>query len=158
MLGAVRASAAPASQEHASSNQHLSRKTQKIPLRTRRSFARGMPRGLFGRSDLMAHSKSASSYRMIRGPGWALESRPNRCLQPAKPGQPHFRDLPLTGRGADMPKSTRMTRSGTGRISASIDLSACGLDRFRPFLDFAPSHIAVGQGGCQAAPVSYMLF
>src|SRR5258706_7787866 len=45
------------------------RKTQKIPFRTRRSSTRGMPRGLFGRNDLMAaHSKSVSSYRMIRGP------------------------------------------------------------------------------------------
>jgi hypothetical protein len=32
-----------------------------------------------------AHSKSMSSYRMIRGSGRALELRPNRCLQPAKP-------------------------------------------------------------------------
>src|SRR5260370_5743204 len=44
--------------------------TQKIPFRTRRSSTRGMPRGLFGRNDLMAaHSKSVSSYRMIRGSG-----------------------------------------------------------------------------------------
>jgi hypothetical protein len=62
------------------------RKTQEMPFRTRRSLTRGMPRGLFGRNDLMAaHSKSVSSYRTIRGPDWALESRPNRCLQPAKP-------------------------------------------------------------------------
>src|SRR3974390_2409567 len=44
------------------------RKTQKMALRTRRSFTRGTPRGLFGRNDLMAdHSKSVSSWRMIRG-------------------------------------------------------------------------------------------
>src|ERR1700733_3610976 len=36
-----------------------------MPFRTRRSSTRGMPRGLFGRSDLMAaHSKSVSSYRI----------------------------------------------------------------------------------------------
>src|SRR5215475_9934846 len=39
------------------------RKTQKIPLRTRRSFTRGTPRGLFGSIGLLAvHSQSASSY------------------------------------------------------------------------------------------------
>ncbi len=38
------------------------RKTQKMPLRTRRSFTRGTPRGLFGSIGLMAsHSLSASS-------------------------------------------------------------------------------------------------
>jgi hypothetical protein len=36
---------------------------------------------------MAAHSKSVSSYRMIRGPGCALKSRSNRCLQPAKMGQ-----------------------------------------------------------------------
>ena len=30
------------------------RKTQKMPLRTRRSFTRGTPRGLFGRNGVMA--------------------------------------------------------------------------------------------------------
>src|SRR5215217_284507 len=30
------------------------RRTQKMPLRTRRSFTRGTPRGLFGRNGLMA--------------------------------------------------------------------------------------------------------
>jgi hypothetical protein len=40
--------------------------TQKMPLRTRRSFTRGTPRGLFGSIGLIAiHSSSASSYRMI---------------------------------------------------------------------------------------------
>jgi hypothetical protein len=43
---------------------------QKMPLRTRRSSTLGMPRGLFGRNGLMAvHSKSVSSYLMIRGSG-----------------------------------------------------------------------------------------
>ena len=38
------------------------RKTQKMPLRIRRSFTRGTPRGLFGNIGLMAaHSQSASS-------------------------------------------------------------------------------------------------
>src|SRR5262245_12046463 len=38
------------------------RKTQKMPLRTRRSFTRGTPRGLFGSISLMAtHSSSVSS-------------------------------------------------------------------------------------------------
>jgi hypothetical protein len=38
------------------------RKTQKMPLRTRRSFARRTPRGLFGNINLMAaHSWSVSS-------------------------------------------------------------------------------------------------
>src|ERR1700730_2021906 len=55
------------------------------------------------------HSKSVSSYRMNRGSGWALESRPNRCLQPAKPPNRHFRDYLLTGHAADMPKSTVLT-------------------------------------------------
>jgi hypothetical protein len=36
----------------------------------RRSSTQEMPRGLFGRNDLMAtHSKSENSYRMIRGSG-----------------------------------------------------------------------------------------
>jgi hypothetical protein len=38
-----------------------------------------------------------------------LNHVPNRCLQPAKPDNRHFRDCPLTGHAADMPKSTRMT-------------------------------------------------
>jgi hypothetical protein len=39
------------------------RKTQKIPLRTRRSSTRGTPRGFFGSIDLMTlHSNSVSSY------------------------------------------------------------------------------------------------
>jgi hypothetical protein len=77
--------------------------------RTRRSSTRGMLRGLFGRNDLMAaHSKSVISCRMIRGPGWALESRPNRYLQPVRRGNRHFRDYSLTGHDADMPKSTQM--------------------------------------------------
>ena|SRR5271170_4134994 len=38
------------------------RRTQKMPLSTRRSFTRGTPRGLFGSSGLMAaHSPSVSS-------------------------------------------------------------------------------------------------
>jgi hypothetical protein len=38
------------------------RNTQKMPFRTRRSFTRGMPRGLFGSIGLMAaHSWSVSS-------------------------------------------------------------------------------------------------
>ena len=46
------------------------RKTQKIPLRMRRSSTRGMPRGLFGSIGLMTlHSQSLSSYRMIRSSG-----------------------------------------------------------------------------------------
>ena len=65
------------------------RKTQKIPFRTRRSLTRGMPRGL-----MAAHSKSVSSYRIIRGPSLALKSRPNRCLQPTKPEQPALPRLP----------------------------------------------------------------
>jgi len=44
------------------------RKTQKMPFRTRRSFTRGTPRGLFGSIGLMAaHSWSVNSGRMIRG-------------------------------------------------------------------------------------------
>jgi hypothetical protein len=40
----------------------------KMPLRTSRSLTLGTPRGLFGRNGLMAvHSKSVSSYLMIRG-------------------------------------------------------------------------------------------
>jgi hypothetical protein len=40
----------------------VSRNTQKMPLRTRRSFTRATPRGLFGSIDLMAaHSWSVSS-------------------------------------------------------------------------------------------------
>src|SRR5260221_7619207 len=71
-----------------------------------------MPRGLFGRNDLMAaHSKSMSSYRIFDAPVWALESRPNRCLQPTKSDNRHFRDYPSTGHAADMPKSTLMTQS-----------------------------------------------
>jgi hypothetical protein len=37
-----------------------------------------------------AHSKSVSSDRMIRGSGWALESRPHRCLSTGKTEQPAF--------------------------------------------------------------------
>src|ERR1700756_1690035 len=38
------------------------RKTQKMPLRTRRSLTRGMPRGLFGSTGFMRpHSQSLSS-------------------------------------------------------------------------------------------------
>lgn len=38
------------------------RRPQKMPFRTRRSFTRGAPRGLFGRKGLIAaHSKSVSS-------------------------------------------------------------------------------------------------
>jgi hypothetical protein len=45
------------------------RNIQKMPLTTRRSLTLGTPRGLFGRNGLMAvHSKSVSSYLMIRGP------------------------------------------------------------------------------------------
>jgi hypothetical protein len=44
---------------------------------------------------------------------WPLR-RPNRCLQPAKLDNRDFRDYPVTGHAADMPKSTRMTRSGHG--------------------------------------------
>src|SRR5260370_41720749 len=63
-----------------------------------------------GRPDV-AHSKSAGSYRIFEAPVWALESRPNRCLQPTKPDNRHFRDYPLTRHAADMPKSTLMTQS-----------------------------------------------
>jgi len=34
---------------------------------------------------MAAHSRSVSSYRMIRGPRLGVESCPNRCLQPTKP-------------------------------------------------------------------------
>jgi hypothetical protein len=63
-----------------------------------------------------AHSKSVSSHRMIRGSGWALESRPNRCLQPAKPDNRHFRDYPLTGHAADMPKSALLNSEKVMRV------------------------------------------
>ncbi len=46
----------------------------------------------------------------------ALESRPNRSLQPPKLDNRHFRDYPVTGHAADMPKSTRMTQSGHGVV------------------------------------------
>jgi hypothetical protein len=86
---------------------------EEMPFNTRRSSTRGMPRGLFGRNDLIAaHSKSVSSYRMIRAPVWTLESRPTRCLQPAKPETRYFRDYPVSGHIPDMPKSTRMTHFG----------------------------------------------
>jgi hypothetical protein len=42
-----------------------------MPLSTRRSFARRMPRDLFGSIGLMAvHSKSLRSRLTIRGPGF----------------------------------------------------------------------------------------
>jgi hypothetical protein len=45
--------------------------TQKMPLRTRPSFTRGIPRSLFGRNGLIAdHSRSVSSWRMIEAPLW----------------------------------------------------------------------------------------
>jgi hypothetical protein len=49
-----------------------------------------------------------------------LRAYPNRCLQPAKkPDNRHFRDYPLTGHAADMPKSTRMTQGGPSHRSSS---------------------------------------
>ena len=58
------------------------RKTQKMPLRTRRSFTRGTPRGLFGSIGLMAvHSWSVVTH----DPSprfWGLESRPRAGPQP----------------------------------------------------------------------------
>src|SRR5262245_50848724 len=59
-----------------------------MPLRTRRSFTRGTPRGLLGSIGLMAaHSWSVSSWRMIRSsPVWELESQacgpPQRVIAP----------------------------------------------------------------------------
>src|SRR5437016_1836559 len=53
-----------------------------MPLRTRRSLTLGTPRDLFGRNGLMAvHSKSVSSYLMIRGSFRELESRLSRRSQ-----------------------------------------------------------------------------
>src|ERR1700676_2875430 len=59
---------------------------------------------------------------MIRGSDWALKSRPNRCLQPAKPDNRHFRDYPLTGHAAGMSKSTRMTPNRTSTTTKDISL------------------------------------
>ena len=88
-------------------------KTRKMPFRTRRSSTRGTLRGLFGRNDRMAaHSKSVSSYRVIRGSRWSLQSGSDRYLQPSKPDNLHFRDYPVTGHAADMPRLTRMTQTG----------------------------------------------
>jgi hypothetical protein len=36
-----------------------------------------------------------------------------------KPDHPHFRDYPLTGHDADMPKPTRMTHIGLGAVEAT---------------------------------------
>src|SRR5262249_51040910 len=56
-----------------------------MPLRTRRSSMRGTPRGLFGNIGLMAaHSKSVSSYPMIRSSGLeALNHHPADNLNTA---------------------------------------------------------------------------
>jgi hypothetical protein len=86
------------------------RKAQKTPFRTRRSSTLGMPRGLFGRNDLIAaHSNSVSSYRSRFG---CLNHVQTDGLRPAKPEIRHFRDYPPTRHDADMPKSTRMTQNG----------------------------------------------
>src|SRR5260370_38088202 len=45
---------------------------------------------------------------MREAPVWTLESRPNPCVEPVNPDTRHFRDYPLTGHAADIPRSTRM--------------------------------------------------
>ena len=78
-----------------------------------------------------AHSKSVSSCRMIRDPAWVLESRPKRCLQPAKMDRRHFQDYPLTGPAADLPKSALTTLLGHfGRFEARLPLAEPRLSCF----------------------------
>jgi hypothetical protein len=47
----------------------------------------------------------------MQAPRWCTRTN---TVQPAKPDNRHFREYPLTGHAADMPKSTRMTQSGPG--------------------------------------------
>jgi hypothetical protein len=65
-----------------------------------------------GPSGKPAKVKPVSSCRMIRGSGWALESRPNRCRQNRTTG---ISEITPTGHVADVPKSTRMTPMRTLR-------------------------------------------
>ena len=65
------------------------RKTQKMPFRTRRSFTRGTPRGLFGSIGLMAaHSLGKLIAQDSRLQFGNLESRPGRCLNVADLKEP----------------------------------------------------------------------
>ena len=60
-------------------------KYREMPISTRRSFTLGTPPGLFGRKGLMAdHSKSVSSYLMIRLRFGRLESYLSGGLQRGK--------------------------------------------------------------------------
>jgi hypothetical protein len=87
------------------------RNIQKMPLRTRRSSTLGTPRGLFGRNGLIAfHSKSVSSYLMIRG----LDSGAlNHVYFGRRNTEPQARDGADIGHAANMLKATRMTQSRT---------------------------------------------
>jgi hypothetical protein len=94
------------------------RNIQKMPLRTRRSSTLGTPRGLFGRNGLMAvHSKSVSSYRMVRCPG---SGALNHVYLVGRNTELQVRDGADIGRAANMLKSTRLTQDGP---SAHLNLS-----------------------------------
>src|SRR3954452_12088464 len=70
-----------------------------MPLRTRRSFTRGTPRGLLGSIGLMAaHSSSVGSYRMIRPLDHRLESRLGGQAQLGAPRRGLVRYPPETRR------------------------------------------------------------
>jgi hypothetical protein len=85
------------------------RRTQNMPLRTRRSSTRGMPCGLFGSIGLMTpHSQSLSSYRMIRGSSFGSFNRGRRDAinrEPTLPGLPANRTCRGHGR-ARVPSQT----------------------------------------------------
>jgi hypothetical protein len=69
------------------------RKTQKMPLRTRRSFTRGTPRDLFGSIGFMAaHSKSASRSLNHKRP--AKRNAPGPAVVKANHGIPPSDECP----------------------------------------------------------------
>src|SRR3984957_8495118 len=88
-----------------------------MPLRTRRSLTLGTPRGLFGRNGLMAvHSKSVSSYLMIRGPRFGSL---NHAYLPVCNAVLQVRDGPDIGHAADTSKTTLMTHSRHSDVQSS---------------------------------------
>src|SRR3984893_17552057 len=67
-----------------------------------------VPRSPSGSQPLSTNGLRSSDGRLVRTARSHI-----RCLQPAKPDNRHFRDYPPTGRDANMPKSTQMTRTGS---------------------------------------------
>ena len=101
-----------------------------MPLRTHRPSTRGMPRGLFGRNDLMAaHLKSASSYRMIRGS--VLDNHVQTDAFNRQTRQSALPRLPLTGHARGMPKPTRLTRRRHTGASRATDRDHIDVRRWR---------------------------